>query len=110
MIDLEIRQEIARYIAGQQDARELEDWLENVAWDLEDQPGRALAATALRLLAEHSNGDWTDSELREKLGAVSRIYAFDQAPRAAVSGSASSIIRQEQRPATADRWRVAESV
>jgi len=111
MVDLEIREQLARYVAGKLDAAELEDWLENESWDVEFEPTRALAADALRLLAEHANGDWTDLELRAQLGALSRTYWFDQAPKQTRSGSASGVIRQEApQSATADRWRAAESV
>jgi hypothetical protein len=111
MLDLEIREQVARYVEGTLEASELEDWLENESWDLEAEPARTLAADVLRLLAEYANEDWTDSELRAQLGALSRTYWFDHAPKQTRSGSVSGVIRQEaQQSATADRWRVAESV
>jgi hypothetical protein len=111
MLDLEIREQVARYVADELKASELEDWLESESWDLEAEPARTLAADLLRLLAEYANGDWTDSELRAQLGALSRTYWFDQAPKQSRSGSVSGVIRQgAQQSATADRWRVAESV
>ncbi len=110
MSDLEIREQLARFTEGELDARDLEDWLENVAWDLNAEPGRTLVATALRLLAEHANGDWTDQELREQLGAIGRIYWFEQAPKTTLSSSSSSIIRHAQPSEAADRRLVVESV
>jgi hypothetical protein len=105
-MDLEIREQIAKYTNGEVEAAELADWLELASWDSDSE----LAATALRLLAEQEHGDWTAAEIRERLGALSRAYRFEQAPNTAFSGSASQVIRQDQRSATADRWRVAESV
>ena len=111
MLDLQIREQIARHVEGKLEPSELEDWLENESWEVEAEPARSLAADALRLLAEHGNGDWTDSELRAQLGALSRTYWFDQAPKQTRSGSVSGVIRREaEQSATADRWRVAESV
>jgi hypothetical protein len=49
MSDLEIRQQLARFTEGELDARHLEDWLEDVAWELHAEPGRTLVATVLRL-------------------------------------------------------------
>jgi predicted Zn-dependent peptidase len=73
-------------------------------------PTQALAAAVLRLLAEHGNGDWTDRELRERLGVLSRIYWFDQAARTSRLDSVSVVIRQDQPSASVERWRAAESV
>ncbi len=108
MLDLEIRERIARYTRGDLGARELEDWLEGVVWGLDTQPEKDLAATALSLLVEHANGDWTDAELRGRLGALSRTYWFDHAPRTVISGSIARVTRLNQssgsagiRPATA---------
>ena len=110
MTDLEIREQIARYVGGDLDARHLEDWLEDAAWELDAEPARTLATTALRLLAEHANGDWTDAELRQQLGTVSRVYWFDQGPKTPLSGSSSGVIRHDQQSGAVERWRVAESV
>lgn len=110
MLDLEIRERIADFARGDLDAAQLEDWLEDASWDEDAEPTRALAATVLRLLAEHANGDWTASEMREHLGALSRNYWFEQAPKTALAGSDTPVIRQDQRSAAAGRWRVAESV
>lgn len=107
MTDLEIRKQIAAYVAGDVAAHELEDRLENAAWDVDTEAIRTLAGTALRLLAEYGNGDWTNDELQERLGSLSRTYWFLEAPK---TGAEATVILQDQRPATAGRWRVAESV
>ena len=109
MSDLEIREAIRQYIAGDGDARALEDELEGVAWDGLIDPARRLTNDALRLLAERTNGDWTDSELRAHLGVLTRTYWFEQAS-ASKTGTASVVIRQTAAPASAERLHVAESV
>lgn len=110
MSDLEIRKQLVRFTEGELDPRQLEDWLEDVAWDLDAEPARTLVATALRLLAEHANGDWPEQDLREQIGAIGRIYWFQQAPKTTLSGSSSSVIRHAQPSEDADRWLVVESV
>jgi hypothetical protein len=82
MSDFEIREQIAAYLARTVGAAELEDWLHDVAWDLEDdKPTRSHVMAATRLLAEHARGDWTDDELRDRLGALNRSYWFELAPK-----------------------------
>lgn len=104
MLDLQIREQIAGYVAGEIEAPELENWLEDQAWDLEEDPARQLAAEALRLLAEWTNGDWPENELRARLGDLSRTYWFDQAPRVAWSGSGSPVMRHQEQSEAAGRW------
>lgn len=110
MLDLEIRQQIARYVAGDLDADRLEAWLSAETGDIdgESPETRQLAFDALRLLAEHGNGDWQDVELRERLGALSRTYWFEGAPKTVLSGSESSIISRDPQSAGTDRRRVEE--
>lgn len=105
--DHEIREQIARYIAGGISAAELEDWLEDATWD-DDGRTAPLAASTLRLLAEHGNGDWTDAELVESLGTLTRSYWFQQAPKVAWSGSAATVTVHQPSP-SADRRHVAAS-
>lgn len=110
MTDLEIREQVANYLAGRVNAAELEDRLETVAWDLEAEPGRTLAADVLRLLAEHSNGDWDEEELRDRLGALTRLYWFQLAPKVAWSGAASGVTRHQEQSVVVDRSRAKVSV
>ena|ERR1035437_1349480 len=110
MIDLEIRKLIANYIAEEIPAAGLADRLEDLAWDLEEEPARGVAAAALLLLSEHENGDWTDEELRERLGAISRMYWFDQAPKQAFAEASGDVIQQVQLSAGSERRRVVASV
>lgn len=108
MEDSIIRQEIVRFLEGEIPAGELEDRLENYAWDVDSEPARTLAADALRRLAEYADGDWTEAELREQLGAINRVYWFQQAPKVAWGHSTAGVIRHQQSE-VADRSRVGGS-
>jgi hypothetical protein len=108
MPDLEIRQEIARYIESQIDAQTLEDRLHDHAWDSGDV-GSELVADVLRLLAERANGDWTDVELRDRLAGLNRNYWFLIAPKNIVPDSTATVIAHGQRAVESDRRLVAGS-
>jgi hypothetical protein len=71
-LDLQIRDQISLYLAGQIDAPDLEPWLAAVVWDIDQEPAatRRLAFDALRLTSEAANGDWSDEELRDQLKAL----------------------------------------
>jgi hypothetical protein len=110
MTDLEIRHEIFRFVGGELDAEALEDWLEDASWEASD-PSESLAPTALRLLAEHANGDWTDVELRERLAACGQIYRFGLVTNDSNAGSGARLIEGQASPAEgAETLRVAASV
>jgi hypothetical protein len=70
-MDLEARELIARYLAGNMDAAELENELEEVAWDSDPEDGPSFA---LRMLHEYSNGDWTEDELHQRLDPIGHTY------------------------------------
>lgn len=110
MTEVEIRQRIAAFTDGEIEPHVLEDWLENAAWDVDEEPARTLAADALRLLAEFDNGDWTDAEIRERLGGLYRTYWFVRGPKGNFTGSDSLVIHQDQRSASPGRLRVLGSV
>ena len=110
-MDLEIRERIASYVAGTIEAAALEDWLADVAWDLTEEPSSTHVATAMRLLAERGNGDWTDEELRDHLGALNRSYWFDVAPKETWTGSDAHVIQCQIPPSEGvGTQRVAASV
>lgn len=93
--DLEIRALIAAMVAGELEAEDLEDQILELVWD-DAEPTSAFAAAALRLLAEHSNGDWTAEELRTRLGVLGRSYWFELAPKpTAFANSAARITEME---------------
>jgi hypothetical protein len=109
-LGIEIRKQIAHYIDGDITADELEAWLTADTWEAEG-PARELSLAAMGLVAEYTGDDQPDddAELRERLGALSRTYWFDQAPRTVISDSESNLIRHGQLTAASERQHVAES-
>lgn len=105
MLDLEIRKRLARYNAKRLKLADLDDWLNTESWEVRSEPveTQRLLFDAMRLIAEHDNGDWTEPELRQKLGALSRLYWFEQAPRTVVTTSEATIIRHDLGSETARR-------
>lgn len=106
--DLAIREQIAGLVEGTQSVTDFEGWLQEFAIDLEETLAQSLAADALRLLSEHENGDWTDDEITDQLGALSRFYWFEGAPKTVLSGSDAELINHDRRLAATGRSPVAE--
>ncbi len=77
--DLQIREQITRFCAGEIDAVDLEAWLSAATWEIDQESPatRQLAFDSLRLTSEAANGDWTDEELRDQLKALSEIVTDD---------------------------------
>lgn len=112
MSGLEIRERLAGYVAGDIDGVSLEEWLEEVVWDDALLPiDRQLVYDALRLLSEHNNGDWSEEEVRRKLGAASRTYWLQQATKVVWGGTSAAVVMQpdHQLSAAAGKSPVAES-
>jgi hypothetical protein len=91
--DLEIRELIAKMIAGSISPNDLESDLADYAWYAEE-PTASFVATAMRLLAEHGHEAWSDEELREKMAALNQRYWFELAPRT-ITGSLGDLIERE---------------
>jgi hypothetical protein len=100
--DLEIREQLARYADENTSLDDLEHALIEGTWS-EDEEQTPLAADALRLVSELRHGDWTEDELRERLGAMAKTYRFDQAPLASQSESAARTIVEDRALAGAGR-------
>lgn len=61
---------IARYISREVSLREFQEWFVPRVWNIDSTGDAAAAQLAGRIelfLAEFSNGDWTEEELRQKL-------------------------------------------
>lgn len=65
----EIHNRLSKYLAGQSELSEFHAWLIPAAWDMDDESEetKKLAYRLQLLLAECSNGDRSESELRESL-------------------------------------------
>lgn len=72
----ELHARVTAYVSGRSSLREFQEWFVPVAWALDERenPDQVLVAGAIELLlAEWSNGHWTEDELKEKLSE----YAVD---------------------------------
>lgn len=111
MDNLALRGEIARYIAGEIDVRQLEAWLSGEPWEEVPEPVRGLGLEALRLVSDHSDDeDPEEEELRGRLGVLIRTYWFEQAPKTPFTASTSPVIRHVPSSASVGRRREVEFV
>lgn len=69
----EITSKLDQYLRGVETLESLEEWLVSMGWDvspLGDRTAHELVTAILLRIAEFTNGDWTESELRERLTAL----------------------------------------
>lgn len=65
-----IREQLTRYLRGDSTLAEFEAWLVPETWDLSpqtDAKAHELATWLILRIAEFTNGDWSEEELREAL-------------------------------------------
>src|ERR1700746_3354725 len=64
----EIKDRLSRYLAGQDELSAFHEWFIPATWDIDSQsePVKRVAHRLQLLLAEFSNGDWSEEELRTK--------------------------------------------
>ena len=81
-----IREAVLQYIAGHIQLRKFQEWLAANAWDVRSEPGdtQRLVNDIDLLLAEFSNGHWTEQELRF---ALQRQRAAEVHPMVDVVGA-----------------------
>lgn len=74
----EIRREVAKYVAGQSNIADLWTWVQANFWDVDnrDPLSAPVAHEVELLLSETAHGDWTESELRERLAPLASLYEF----------------------------------
>ena len=65
----QMREALARYVSGEVSLIQFQEWFIPRAWEIfaENTPGTALASEIEFLLAEFTNGDWTEPQIRETL-------------------------------------------
>lgn len=110
MADVEIRHLIATYLAGEISAEQLESELEDLAWQPLEGPAGDVANSALLVLAEHQNGDWTDAELQSQLINIARTYWIDRVADRTSTAAPANLILEERQTEASDKWLVAASV
>jgi hypothetical protein len=81
--EYELRQELARYLKGQCNLKDFEDWFVPRSWDFSRNTNPSLQKLVSQLelvIAEFSNGDWSEVELRQQFGILMTTYEIDYHP------------------------------
>ncbi len=96
--ELELRQELAKFLSGQSQLDDFEDWFVRESWNIHksDELGAQQLVNAIELrLAEHDSGHIPDADLRSELkkliDAPMLVFYFSNAPSVQTSGSLSII-------------------
>lgn len=74
-LEVQIRERISLYLTGRIEGADLESWLSEMAWEIEDEAAetRHIALAALRLVSEAAHGDWSEDQLKAQLRALLKI-------------------------------------
>jgi len=79
----EIREQLARYLAGQSTLNEFQDWFVPRSWNFHknaDPSLQRLVSSVELAIAEFTNGDWSSQELRGILNLLLKTYEVDYDP------------------------------
>jgi hypothetical protein len=78
-LDLQIRDQLVRYLGKEISLKEFRNWFDASTWDMErsgaNRDAMELAGEIELRLSEFSNGHWTEEELRNKLMPLVETYA-----------------------------------
>ena len=69
-LDRAVREHLAEYLSGRATLEEFGDWFVPATWDVDrmgDQELKDLTYEIILRLAEHSNGDCTETEMKDLL-------------------------------------------
>src|SRR5437870_1018722 len=72
-VELEIREQLARYLSGKIALQAFRDWFLPEAWNIDQRAGAASAGLAHEvelLLSEFEHGDWTEDELKRRFRSL----------------------------------------
>lgn len=78
-LEFNIHEKLAEYLAGEITLCEFEDWFFPETWDIDQTDNTALINLVYGIklsLAEFSNGDWTEAELRSMLRPLLEKYVM----------------------------------
>jgi hypothetical protein len=81
--EFELRQELTRYLKGQCKLKDFEDWFVPSSWDFNRNTNPSLQKLVSQIelsIAEFSNGDWSEIELRQQLGILMTNYEIYYRP------------------------------
>lgn len=83
MLQLEIRKAVNRYLSNELDWPEFLSWFYGETWEVEhsdDEEAKRLTSEIELLHAEFSNGDLSESELKEELNRLISVLALHYLP------------------------------
>lgn len=78
-LEFNIHEKLAEYLTGEISLHDFEDWFFPETWDIDhvDNPTLTNLVYGIKLtLAEFSNGDWTETELRSMLRPFLEKYVM----------------------------------
>ncbi len=81
--ELGLRQELGRYLKRQCTLKDFEDWFVPRSWNFDQNSTPSLQKLVAQIelsLAEFSNGDWTEEELRQQFGILLTNYEIEYHP------------------------------
>jgi hypothetical protein len=100
--ELEIREQIARYLAGQISLQDFEDWFVARSWNFHEAATplmQEIVSQVELLLAEHSNSHLDEQSLRQKLLPLVTDYVVEYRPDSSAPHiSTSSVSESPQSP------------
>jgi hypothetical protein len=91
-LELEIRDRLSAYLAGETSLHEFEDWFFPKTWDVDKLDDPALLDLVYQIKldwAEFSNGDWSEKDLRDMLRSLVEKFTISSSPTKLVYGTSS---------------------
>lgn len=91
-LELEIRDRLSAYLAGEISLHDFEDWFFPKVWDVDRLDGPALLDLVYQIKldwAEFSNGDWSEKELRSMLRSLVEKVTISSSSTKLVFGTSS---------------------
>lgn len=82
LLERQIRQQLAHYIAGEQSLETFTEWFFPATWNVHLRNDRAAEDLAYEIglrLAEFSSGDWTEDELKALLRPLVEFHPVSAA-------------------------------
>ena len=87
----QVRIWIARYLAGESTLPQFEESFTSATWNVDaDEQAQALVGEVQLRLAEFTNGDWTEDELRDHLAPFAPVWTT---PAAIATGATDELTR-----------------
>jgi hypothetical protein len=90
-----IREQLTRYLSGEISLQEFQRWFISTTWDVEqsnDLAAEELAQAIELRLAEYTNGDWTEQELRGWLRSLVFVLTITFGVQITVYPSSNTVI------------------